>query len=77
MGISGSEIAREAAQIILLDDNFASLVVGIEEGRLIFDTMKKCIIYTITHVMPEVKMHAYTQKISFPMIRFLVLLSKK
>jgi sodium/potassium uptake antiporter P-type ATPase alpha subunit len=54
MGISGSDIAKNAAQVVLLDDNFCSLVAGIQEGRLIFHNMKKCIMYTVTHLMPEI-----------------------
>ncbi|KAG0353200.1 hypothetical protein BGZ54_002357 [Gamsiella multidivaricata] len=54
MNISGSDVSKEAAAMILLDDNFASTVRGIEEGRLIFANLKKSIQYTITHSMPEV-----------------------
>ncbi|KAJ3019746.1 UNVERIFIED_CONTAM: hypothetical protein HDU68_010526 [Siphonaria sp. JEL0065] len=54
MNISGSDVSKEAAAMILLDDNFASAVAGIEEGRLIFQNLKKSVQYTITHTMPEV-----------------------
>ncbi|KAF9209088.1 hypothetical protein BGZ49_006354 [Haplosporangium sp. Z 27] len=54
MNISGSDVSKEAAAMILLDDNFASTVRGIEEGRLIFTNLKKSIQYTISHSMPEV-----------------------
>lgn len=51
---SGSEIAKEAADLILMDDNFASIVKGIEEGRLIFSNLKKSIAYTLTSNIPEI-----------------------
>eukprot|EP01094_Clydonella_sp_ATCC50884_P000582 TRINITY_DN10456_c0_g1_i1.p1 TRINITY_DN10456_c0_g1~~TRINITY_DN10456_c0_g1_i1.p1 ORF type:complete len:981 (+),score=263.73 TRINITY_DN10456_c0_g1_i1:153-3095(+) len=54
MGRNGSEVAKEAADIILMDDNFASIVVGVEHGRLIFDNLKKTIAYTLTHLLPEI-----------------------
>ncbi|KAJ3197341.1 hypothetical protein HDU67_003765, partial [Dinochytrium kinnereticum] len=54
MNESGSDVSKEAAAMILLDDNFASTVAGIEEGRLIFQNLKKSIQYTVTHTMPEV-----------------------
>jgi len=54
MGITGSDISKEAADMILLDDNFSSIVAGIEEGRLIFDNLKKSIAYTLEHLTPEV-----------------------
>ncbi|KAJ3072254.1 hypothetical protein HDU98_003950 [Podochytrium sp. JEL0797] len=54
MNISGSDVSKEAAAMILLDDNFASTISGIEEGRLIFQNLKKSVQYTITHTMPEV-----------------------
>ena len=44
----------QAGDIILLDDNFASIVVGIQEGRLLYDNLKKTIAYTLTHMLPEV-----------------------
>lgn len=54
MNISGSDVSKEAASMVLLDDNFASTVHGIEQGRLIFQNLKKSVQYTITHTMPEV-----------------------
>lgn len=53
MNISGSDVSKEAAAMILIDDNFASCVRGIEEGRLIFQNLKKSIRYTISHTMPQ------------------------
>ncbi|KAJ3239230.1 hypothetical protein HDU81_006335 [Chytriomyces hyalinus] len=54
MNLSGSDVSKEAASMILLDDNFASTVRGVEEGRLIFANLKKSIQYTVTHTLPEV-----------------------
>ena len=47
-------IYLKAADMILLDDNFASIVTGVEEGRLIFDNLKKSIAYTLTSNIPEI-----------------------
>ncbi|CAM9356690.1 unnamed protein product [Discosporangium mesarthrocarpum] len=54
MGIMGSAVSKQAADMILLDDNFASIVSGVEEGRLIFDNLKKSIAYTLTSNIPEI-----------------------
>jgi sodium/potassium-transporting ATPase subunit alpha len=53
MGITGSDVAKDAADMILLNDDFASIVIGIEEGRKIFDNLKKTITYVLTSNIPE------------------------
>ncbi|ULU14452.1 hypothetical protein L5515_002821 [Caenorhabditis briggsae] len=54
MGQTGSDIAKQTADIVLLDDNFASIVMGIEEGRLLFDNLRLSLAYTFAHLWPEV-----------------------
>lgn len=54
MGKQGTDVARESAQIILLDDNFASIVDGIEEGRTVFENMKKFTSYVLVSNGPEI-----------------------
>ncbi len=54
MGGKGTDVAREAAQIILLDDNFASIVAGVEEGRAIFTNIKKFTNYVLVSNGPEI-----------------------
>lgn len=51
---SGSDVAKNAADIIILDDNFNSIVKGIEEGRLVFDNLKKAITYPLVSNIPEI-----------------------
>jgi calcium-translocating P-type ATPase len=53
MGISGTDVAKEAADIILLDDNFASIVAAIEEGRAVYDNLRKFLTYILTHNVAE------------------------
>jgi magnesium-transporting ATPase (P-type) len=53
MGISGTDVAREAADIVLLDDSFASIVKAIESGRTIYENIRKFIIYVFTHNWAE------------------------
>lgn len=51
---SGSDVAKNAADMLLLDDNFSSIVNGVEQGRLIFDNLKKSIAYTLASNIPEI-----------------------
>lgn len=53
MGISGTDVARESADMVLLDDSFSSIVSGIELGRGVFDNLQKFIIYVFTHNWAE------------------------
>ena len=50
---SGSDVAKNAADILILDDDFSSIVNGIEQGRVIFDNLKKCIVYALASNIPE------------------------
>lgn len=54
MNRTASDVSKEAADMILLDDNFNTIVAGVAEGRLIFENLKKSIRYTLTHIFPEV-----------------------
>uniref|UniRef100_A0A669BWI1 Sodium/potassium-transporting ATPase subunit alpha n=1 Tax=Oreochromis niloticus TaxID=8128 RepID=A0A669BWI1_ORENI len=67
MGIAGSDAAKNAADMILLDDNFASIVTGVEQGRLIFDNLKKSIAYTLTKNIPELTPYLVYITVSVPL----------
>ena len=54
MGKSGTEVAKEAADIILLDDNFASIINAIKSGRTVYDNIKSFITYILTSNTPEI-----------------------
>jgi len=54
MGRSGTDVAREAATMVLTDDNFATIVTAIEAGRRVYDNVRKFIVYIFAHAMPEV-----------------------
>ncbi len=53
MGLSGTDVAKEAADMILLDDDFASIVAAVEEGRAVFDNIRRFTTYILTSNTPE------------------------
>ena len=54
MGVAGTDVAREAATMVLTDDNFATIVAAVEAGRQVFDNVRKFILYIFAHATPEV-----------------------
>ena len=53
MGVTGSDVAKEAADMILIDDNFASIVNAVEEGRAVFQNIRKFLTYVLVHNVAE------------------------
>jgi len=54
MGVAGTDVAREAATMVLTDDSFASIVSAVEEGRVVYDNIRKFVTYIFAHSTPEV-----------------------
>ena len=54
MGLSGTEVAREAATMVLTDDSFTSIVAAVEEGRTVYENIRKFVTYIFAHATPEI-----------------------
>ena len=67
MGISGTDVAREAAAMTLTDDNFASIVAAVQEGRAIFDNIKKYLMYLLSSNLGEIGLIAATTIAGLPL----------
>ncbi len=67
MGASGTDVAREAADIVLLDDSFASIVKAVESGRAIYENIRKFIVYVFSHNWAELIPYVLYAALSLPL----------
>ncbi len=67
MGASGTDVAREAADMILLDDSFASIVKAVESGRAIYENLRKFIVYVFSHNWAELIPYVLYASLGLPL----------
>ena len=67
MGITGTDVAKEAADVILVGDNFGTMVDAIQEGRAVYDNLRKFITYILASNIPEVLPFILTDLLRLPL----------
>jgi len=67
MGITGTDVAKEAAPMVIMDDNFSTIVNAVEEGRTIYDNVRKFVKYIVTSNFGEVIVMVLTQLFGMPL----------
>jgi len=66
MGITGTDVTKEASDMVLMDDNFASIVSAVEEGRGIFDNIQKFVFYLLASNASEVMLMFFAALVGWP-----------
>jgi magnesium-transporting ATPase (P-type) len=66
MGVTGTEVAKEAARMVITDDNFASIVAAVEEGRVVYGNIKKVVLYLFSTSMAEVAVLLIAVMLGYP-----------
>ncbi len=67
MGIAGTDVSKEAAAVTLLDDNFATIVAAVEEGRIVFSNIRKYLIFLLSSNVGEILLMAGAAAVGLPM----------
>lgn len=66
MGITGTDVAKEAADMVLLDDNFATIVSAVEEGRIVYDNLRRFVLFSIAGNIGKVMIVAIPPLMGLP-----------
>lgn len=74
MGLCGTEVAKEASDMVLMDDNFATIVNAVEEGRTIFANIRKFIAYILTSNIPEILPFIFFVLLDWPLALTVILI---
>ena len=67
MGVTGTDVAKEAAQMVLLDDNFATIVAAVREGRVVYDNIRRFIKYLLTCNASEIAVMLFGPLLGMPL----------
>jgi len=67
MGITGTDVSKEASDMVLMDDNFATIVAAVEEGRIIYDNIKKYLVYLLSANLGEIFVLGFAGLVGYPL----------